>query len=144
MIARDDEAAAFARNHGADPLADIPRFFAAARGVVAMDAVAFDINVVKHAPPPDRAFAPLAVEVSDGLDGGHETILKEAGNNHQGKSSIPSFSHGRKSGRNVGSGYDFTIENARLAGAFAGSPLSADLRAMQGEFDGGWRTVQSL
>ena len=55
----------------ADPLADIPGFLAAIRRIIAVDLVALDIDVIKGVTPPDRAFAPLAADVSNRFGAGH-------------------------------------------------------------------------
>ena len=76
VIARDDQSAALAGNHGADAFADVPRALATVRRIEPMHAVALDVHIVKRALPPHRAFAPLAVDVSDCFDFDHAAELR--------------------------------------------------------------------
>jgi hypothetical protein len=76
VVSREDQSPALSRDHGAHPLADVPRFFAAIRRVEAMDAPSFDIHEIKCPLPPNWALSPLAANRSDWLDADHRTSLK--------------------------------------------------------------------
>jgi hypothetical protein len=57
-----------------------------------VDEVALDIDIIKRVPPPDRAFAPLAADVSNRLGADHQARdLAHEGGPHQCKIAIRGF-----------------------------------------------------
>ena len=94
VIAGDDQSAARAGDDGADALADIPGFLAAIGRIVAVDVVALDIDVIEGVVPPDRAFAPLAADVSNrfGADHGVNSSGRGGRRKYPQKLAIPGLS----------------------------------------------------